>query len=118
MEGFSHVLRHELVGTNVRVLINRPGTVRTEFHSRRHLYDADKTEATYAGTCPLMAEDIAVSVLWQCLQPERISAVLIETLGTAQRSLYSVDRDYENRNGSGDGQGWTSGTELLESARP
>ncbi|WVO24789.1 uncharacterized protein IAS62_006165 [Cryptococcus decagattii] len=26
VEGFTNVLRHELVGTNIRVLLNRPGT--------------------------------------------------------------------------------------------
>lgn len=86
--------------------MNRPGTVKTEFHSRRHEYDPEKTEATYAGSCPLAPEDIAVSVLWQCLQPERISTVLVETLGTAQRSLYSEDRDYERRNGTSNGKEW------------
>ncbi|RSH85123.1 uncharacterized protein EHS24_006716 [Apiotrichum porosum] len=80
VEGFSNVLRHELVGTNIRVLINRPGTVRTEFHSRRHMYDPEKTEATYAGACPLVAQDIAVGCLYQCLQPERISIVMLEML--------------------------------------
>ena len=107
MEGFSNVLRHELVGTNVRVLVNRPGTVMTEFHSRRHEYNSEKTDETYAGSCPLVGEDIAVSVLWQALQPERISTVLVETLGTAQRSLYSVDRAYESRNGPNDGKDWS-----------
>jgi NADP-dependent 3-hydroxy acid dehydrogenase YdfG len=99
VEGFSNVLRHELVGTNIRVLINRPGTVRTEFHSRRHMYDPEKTEATYAGACPLVAQDIAVGCLYQCLQPERISIVMLEMLGTAQRSLFSCDKQYEARNG-------------------
>lgn len=96
------------MGTNVRVLVNRPGTVMTEFHSRRHLYDPEKTDATYAGSSPMVADDIAVSVLWQALQPERISTVLVETLGTAQRSLYSVDREYEKRNGQSDGKEWSA----------
>ncbi|KAL0245441.1 hypothetical protein I308_104567 [Cryptococcus tetragattii IND107] len=107
VEGFTNVLRHELVGTNIRVLLNRPGTTKTEFHARRHGYDKDKTDATYFGSCPLAADDIAVSCLYQCLQPERISVVLLETLGTAQRSLYSVDQEYESRNGQSECREWS-----------
>lgn len=107
VEGFTNVLRHELVGTNIRVLLNRPGTTKTEFHARRHGCDKDKTDATYFGSYPLAADDIAVSCLYQCLQPERISVVLLETLGTAQRSLYSVDQEYESRNGQSECREWS-----------
>ncbi|GFZ42555.1 hypothetical protein JCM24511_00271 [Saitozyma sp. JCM 24511] len=106
VEGFTSVLRHETVGTNIRVLINRPGTVRTEFHTRRNLYDLDKTDGFLGGMCPLAAEDIAVSVFWQCLQPERISVITMETLPTAQRSLYAADKGYEQRNGVGKCDEW------------
>jgi NAD(P)-dependent dehydrogenase (short-subunit alcohol dehydrogenase family) len=106
VEGFTNVLRHETVGTNIRVLINRPGTVRTEFHTRRNLYDLDKTDGFLGGMCPLAAEDIAVSVFWQCLQPERISVITMETLPTAQRSLYAADKEYEQRNGVGKCDEW------------
>ena len=53
----------------------------------------------FEGQTPLAPEDVAVGVLWQCLQPERISVVMMETLGTAQRSLYSVDKEWVKRNG-------------------
>lgn len=98
VEAFSNVLRHETVGTNVRVLVHRPGTAETEFHLRRTGYDAAQTAANFAGTCPLVAGDLAVGVLWQCLQPERVSVVLMETYATSQRSLYVMDRGYEGRN--------------------
>ncbi|TNY22764.1 putative oxidoreductase [Rhodotorula diobovata] len=100
IEGFSNVLRHELVGTNVRVLVHRPGFVDTEFHRRRNNYDEAKTAAMFEGVAPLVADDIATGVLWQCAQLERVSVVLMETLPTSQRSLYSVDREWEKRNGS------------------
>lgn len=98
VEGFTNVLRHETVGTNIRVLLHRPGTTLTEFHTRRHNYDQDKTDATFAGLMALEAEDLAYGILWQCLQPERVSVVLMETLPTSQRSLYVYDREYEKRN--------------------
>ncbi len=98
VEGFTNVLRHETVGTNVRVLLHRPGTAETEFHSRRNNYDDAKTREMFSGTCPLVAEDLAVGILWQCLQPERVSVVLMETLATSQRSLYAGDSEWEKRN--------------------
>jgi NADP-dependent 3-hydroxy acid dehydrogenase YdfG len=98
VEGFTNVLRHETVGTNIRVLLHRPGTTLTEFHTRRHNYDREKTDATFAGLMALEAEDLAYGILWQCLQPERVSVVLMETLPTSQRSLYVYDREYEKRN--------------------
>jgi len=54
----------------------------------------------FEGVAPLVADDIATGVLWQCAQLERVSVVLMETLPTSQRSLYSVDREWEKRNGS------------------
>ena len=98
MEGFSNVLRQELSGTNIRLLVNRPGIVETKFHARRSEYDEKATAAVFEGISPLQAEDIAQSVLWQCLQPERISVVLMETLSTSVRSLYEIDREWDKRN--------------------
>jgi hypothetical protein len=128
VEGFSNVLRNDTLGTNIRVLVHRPGTCRTEFHERRKGYDKEATAATYGGQRPLDPEDIAVGVLWQTIQPERISGaslhpsssgtpisrtaadpalslslssavILMETLPSAQRSLYQCDHDYAKRNG-------------------
>lgn len=82
----------------MRVLVHRPGTVRTEFHERRHQYDDVRVKDTYGGQRPLDRDDIAVDVLWQCMQPERVSVVLMETYPTAQRSLYQVDMDWLKRN--------------------
>lgn len=84
----------------MRILVHRPGFVDTEFHQRRNNYDEAKTAAMFEGVAPLVADDIATGVLWQCAQPERVSVVLMETLPTSQRSLYSVDREWEKRNGS------------------
>jgi len=39
MEGFSNALRNELVGTDIKVLVVRPGIVDTNFHEQRVGYD-------------------------------------------------------------------------------
>lgn len=100
------MLRHEVMGTNIRVLVHRPGTVFTEFHSRRLGYDTDKTQAMFEGISALHAEDVAVGILWQCLQPERISVVMMETLPSSQRSLYAMDAEWEKRNGEASYEEW------------
>lgn len=101
VEAFTNVLRHETINTNLRILLHRPGTALTEFHSRRLAYNSSATDSLFAGMQPLVPMDLAVGILWQCLQPERISVVVMETLPTAQRSLYAVDREWEERNGKG-----------------
>lgn len=98
VEAFSNVLRHETCGTNIRILVNRPGVVNTEFHARRHNYNTEAVASGYQGLVPLVAEDIAAGVLFQCLQPERVSVVTLEMWASSQRSLYVADRDWEQRN--------------------
>jgi NADP-dependent 3-hydroxy acid dehydrogenase YdfG len=98
MEGFANVLRHETVGTNIRILVHRPGTTLTEFHSRRLEYDSSSIDDMFSGMCALQADDLAEGIVWQCLQPERVSIVTMETLPTSQRSLYQVDKNWEERN--------------------
>jgi NADP-dependent 3-hydroxy acid dehydrogenase YdfG len=93
-------LRHETVGTNIRVLVHRPGTVKTEFHYRRNRYDESKTTDMFDGVSPLVGGDIASGILWQCLQPERVSVVLMETWATSQRSQYVIDKEWDERNSS------------------
>ncbi|GAA6042788.1 hypothetical protein JCM8097_007480 [Rhodosporidiobolus ruineniae] len=100
VEAFSNVLRHETIGTNIRILVHRPGTTHTEFHTRRLEYDEKSTSANFAGMLALLAEDLAIGILWQCIQPERVSVVVMETLPTSQRSNYAVDKEWEKRNGT------------------
>ncbi|GAA5867669.1 hypothetical protein JCM8547_001337 [Rhodosporidiobolus lusitaniae] len=100
VEGFSNVLRNETIGTNIRVLVHRPGTTHTEFHSWRLEYDEKSTADNFAGMLATLAEDMAVGMLWQCIQPERVSIVMMETLPTSQRSNYAIDKEWEKRNGT------------------
>ncbi|GAA5867639.1 hypothetical protein JCM8547_001325 [Rhodosporidiobolus lusitaniae] len=100
VEGFSNLLRNETIGTNIRVLVHRPGTTHTEFHSRRLEYDEKSTADNFAGMLATLAEDMAVGMLWQCIQPERVSIVMMETLPTSQRSNYAIDKEWEKRNGT------------------
>jgi 3-hydroxy acid dehydrogenase/malonic semialdehyde reductase len=104
LEGFSNVLRHELVGTNIRVLVVRPGFVggHSLFHYTRHgeaNTSGEQGNATFDGLQPLLPEDIAEAVWEQISKPERVSLSAVDVVPTAQRSLYVADREWNSRNG-------------------
>jgi len=49
MEGFSNALRNELVGTDIKVLVIRPGVVDTNFHEQRVGYDEEMHSDFFKG---------------------------------------------------------------------
>lgn len=49
MEGFSNALRNELVGTDIKVLVVRPGIVDTNFHEQRVGYDEKLHDEFFEG---------------------------------------------------------------------
>lgn len=48
-EGFSNALRNELCGTNIRVLVLRPGVVATNFHEQRVGYNKNDYDSFIEG---------------------------------------------------------------------
>ena len=72
-EGFSNSLRNELVGTDIRVLVLRPGVVDTHFHRQRVGYDDSMNEEFMKGFTPLQAEEVARAAVYMLEQPEHIS---------------------------------------------
>jgi 3-hydroxy acid dehydrogenase / malonic semialdehyde reductase len=48
-EAFSNALRNELSGTNIKVLVLRPGCVATNFHSLRVGHDQDMYNSFFEG---------------------------------------------------------------------
>jgi 3-hydroxy acid dehydrogenase/malonic semialdehyde reductase len=104
MEGFSNTLRHELIGTNIRVLVVRPGFVGGDslFHFTRHGEgdtQGGQGNAVFEGLEPLLPGDVAEAVWAQVNLPERVSLTAVDVVPTAQRSLYVADRDWNKRNG-------------------
>jgi 3-hydroxy acid dehydrogenase/malonic semialdehyde reductase len=103
LEGFSNALRHELVGTNVRVLVVRPGFVGggSAFHFTRHGEGkgGEQGEQTFEGLQPLECEDVASAVWDQVSKPERVSLTAVDIVPTPQLSLYVNDRGWNQRNG-------------------
>ena len=84
---FSLNLRADLVGRNVRVTDIEPGLVGgSEFSAVRFGGDLEKAEAVYAGTRPLMPEDIAETAAWLVSLPPHVNINTIEMMPTCQAS--------------------------------
>ncbi|KAG7396791.1 hypothetical protein PHYBOEH_001709 [Phytophthora boehmeriae] len=97
-EAFSNSLRNELCGTNIKVLVVRPGVVATNFHEQRVGYDPGMYSQFINGYEPLVSEDVADAMAWVLDKPERISIKALDVVPTPQRSLSVFDREWSARN--------------------
>lgn len=103
-EGFTNALRNELTGTNIKVLALRPGVVATHFHTQRVGFDKNSYEEFVKGFQPLVADDVAKAAVYVLSQPTNISIKALDIVATAQRSLPSIDKTWNERNGLKDNQ--------------
>jgi NADP-dependent 3-hydroxy acid dehydrogenase YdfG len=69
----TRVLRHELMGTGIRVGTVDPGLAETEFALVRFKGDAQKAGEVYAGMNPLVAADIAEILVWVASRPPHVN---------------------------------------------
>ncbi|KAM0327401.1 hypothetical protein ACHAQA_005687 [Verticillium albo-atrum] len=97
LEGFSNSLRMETSGSDIKVMTLRPGCVVTHFHLQRVKYDQSAMDEFLSGYEPLVAEDLADSVLFMLSQPARISIKALDCVPTAQRALTRFDREWDSR---------------------
>lgn len=97
LEGFTNSLRMETAGSDIRVLVLRPGCVDTHFHLQRVQYDQGAMDEFFQGYDPLVAEDLAQSVLYMLSLPCRISIKALDCVPTAQRALTRFDREWKSR---------------------
>jgi len=70
---FSQGLRHDLLGTNLKVTTISPGFVKTEFASVWLNNDKVKADAFYEGMEPLLAEDIVETICYCLNTPSRVN---------------------------------------------
>lgn len=85
-------LRLELNGTGIRVSSIDPGLARTEFALVRFKGDALRAENLYAGTQPLVAEDIAEILLWVASRPAHVNIDEMLIKPTDQAAMHKVYR--------------------------
>lgn len=81
---FSLNLRADLAGTKVRVTNIEPGMVETQFSLSRFKGDAAKAAAVYAGTTPLVADDIADAAVFVATLAPHVNVNTIEIMPTTQ----------------------------------
>jgi NADP-dependent 3-hydroxy acid dehydrogenase YdfG len=89
------VLRLELAGEPIRVIEVAPGMVKTEgFAITRFRGDQAKADAVYAGVVePLVAEDIAESIVHAVELPGHINLDLVTVRPVAQAAAFKVIRE-------------------------
>jgi NADP-dependent 3-hydroxy acid dehydrogenase YdfG len=87
-------LRLELCGEPVRVIEIAPGMVRTdEFAVNRFRGDEAKAAAVYQGVDqPLLAEDVADTVVWAVTRPSHVNVDLLVVRPRAQAAQHKVHR--------------------------
>ncbi|MGA3285072.1 MAG: SDR family NAD(P)-dependent oxidoreductase [Verrucomicrobiota bacterium] len=69
----TRALRHELLGTGIRVGTVDPGLAETEFSLVRFKGDAAQAKKVYEGMNPLTAEDIAEILVWVARRPPHVN---------------------------------------------
>lgn len=92
VRAFSEGLRMDLIGKGVRVCLIEPGMVETEFSEVRFNQDTEKAKAVYQGMTPLVAEDIARSILWVLDQPKHVNIQELVIFPTDQAAVGQVHR--------------------------
>jgi 3-hydroxy acid dehydrogenase / malonic semialdehyde reductase len=84
VQQFSRNLRADLLGTSVRVTHIAPGMAETEFSKVRFKGDDEKAHRVYAGTEPLLPQDIADIVTWVSSVPARVNINSVEVMSVNQ----------------------------------
>ena len=88
----SRVLRLELCGTGIRVSAIDPGMAETEFSLVRFKGDAARAKKVYEGTQPLMAEDVAETIVWVASRPPHVCVDEMLLKCTDQAAIHKVHR--------------------------
>jgi len=81
---FSQNLRSDLFGTQVRVTNIEPGLAESEFSIVRFRGDVKEAAQVYAGTEPLIPDDIANIIYWVVSLPTHVNINSIEVMPTCQ----------------------------------
>ena len=81
---FSHNLRADLAGSDIRVTTLEPGLSKSEFTLVRTGGDAGANEKMYEGVEPILPEDIADIVWFLANQPPHINISILEVTPVMQ----------------------------------
>jgi 3-hydroxy acid dehydrogenase / malonic semialdehyde reductase len=93
VRSISKALRHELLGTGVRVCNVEPGAVQTEFSQVRFGGDEARAARVYQGFTPLTAEDVAEAIGFLVSRPPHVDVEELVLYPTAQASTMAFHRE-------------------------
>lgn len=91
VRAISEGIRHDTLGTNIRVCCIEPGMVNTEFSTVR-LGNKEAADNVYKGMTPLSAVDIAESIVWTLKRPKHVTIAEMIIFPTDQASVTQVNR--------------------------
>ena len=88
----TRALRLELNGTGIRVSTLDPGMAETEFSLVRFSGDTARAAKVYEGTEPLVADDIAETLVWIASRPKHVNIDEMVIKCTDQAAIHKVYR--------------------------
>ena len=88
----TQALRLELNGTGIRIGSLDPGMALTEFSDVRFRGDAARAAQVYRGVEPLVAQDIADTLVWMASRPPHVNIDEIVIKPTDQAAIHKVHR--------------------------
>jgi 3-hydroxy acid dehydrogenase/malonic semialdehyde reductase len=88
----TQVLRLELNGSGIRVSSIDPGMARTEFSDVRFKGDTARAEKVYEGVNPLVADDIAETIVWVASRPQHVNIDELVIKPVDQAATFKVFR--------------------------
>jgi 3-hydroxy acid dehydrogenase / malonic semialdehyde reductase len=92
VRAISDAMRHDVIGSGVRVTNVEPGLAETEFSEVRFGGDRTRAAAVYEGMTPLSAVDVAETILWCLTRPAHVNVQSVMLLPTDQVSALAVHR--------------------------
>lgn len=93
VRAITDALRQELNDTSIRISSVDPGMVETDFSITRFDGDINRAKKVYDGIEPLVAEDIAESILFVASRPPHVTIQQLIIAPTAQANIYVVNRN-------------------------
>jgi NADP-dependent 3-hydroxy acid dehydrogenase YdfG len=88
----TRVLRFELNGTGIRVSTVDPGLVKTDFSLVRFKGDVERAEKVYVGVNPLVAADIAETLVWVASRPPHVNIDELLIKPVDQAAMHKIHR--------------------------
>ncbi|MCS7293599.1 MAG: SDR family NAD(P)-dependent oxidoreductase [Gloeomargarita sp. SKYBB_i_bin120] len=85
-------LKHDLLGTPVRVTTINPGLVETEFSEVRFHGDRERAKRVYQGLTPLTGRDVAETVAFCLTRPPHVNIQELTLLPVDQANVLRVHR--------------------------